>query len=262
MSQSLNSVQAKETAAQLSVTVRELEALSYFISNDLEGPVRSILGYAKLLQSQHGHHLDQEGKECLAALRSSAERMASMIDSSLYMSRLARIELEKECVDLSELFMSAAAKLQAEDPSRRVEFVLDRGLSAVCDRNLITSVVENLLQNAWKFTTPHKHPRIHVGKKEHDVETVFYVSDNGVGFDPQYVDKLFFPFERLHAAADRGGAGTGLANVRTIIERHGGRVWAEGELGRGATFFFSLPKNPAPQMAAVNMSEAAAHQMG
>jgi DNA-binding response OmpR family regulator len=219
---------------------RELEAFSYSVSHDLRAPLRSIDGFTRAFVEDFGEGLDPRGKAYLDRVRAAAQRMGELIDDLLALSRIGRAELARQPVDLAEIARLVIADLQAGDPTRTVEVVIGEGLQAQADPRLIRAMLENLLGNAWKFTDKSPSPRI-AFTCEVGAERVFVVRDNGGGFDARYVNKLFAPFQRLHTAAEYPGTGIGLATVQRIVSRHGGRVWAHGERGVGASFSFTLP---------------------
>lgn len=230
----------KKRTAQLEATNRELEAFSYSVSHDLRAPLRSIDGFSLALLEEYNHQLDAEGKDYLNRVRSASQRMGQIIDDLLSLSRISRRELKKEKVNLSEMAERIVSKLQERDPDRSVDIVIGHKVSAVCDPNLIEVVLENLLSNAWKFTSMQEKAWIVFDTVLQDDELVYCVRDNGVGFDMAYAGKLFGAFQRLHKDADFEGFGIGLATVMRIINRHEGRIWAEGYVNRGATFYFAL----------------------
>lgn len=219
---------------------RELESFSYSVAHDLRAPLRSLDGFSQALVEDYHDLLDDQGRRYLGFIRSSAQRMAQLIDDLLSLSRVTRAELAREPVDLTALVRAAAARLEASDSGRGVEIVVEEGLASVGDPRLLTVAFDNLLNNAWKFTCRRADARIDVGVAATEEGPAFYVRDNGAGFDMAYADKLFGVFQRLHAASDFDGTGVGLATVQRIVRRHGGRVWAQGEVDRGATFFFTL----------------------
>lgn len=231
-----------ERTAQLKAANQELEAFSYSVSHDLRAPLRSIDGFSQALLDDYGPRLDDEGQEFLHRVRSASQRMAQLIDELLYLSRLTRGEMVRRPVDLSALAELVAQELQQNDTQRQVEIVVQPNITAEGDSRLLRVVLENLLGNAWKFTGLRQQARIEFGQRQADEsgKPVFFVRDNGAGFDSAYADKLFGVFQRLHRADEFPGTGIGLATVQRIIHRHGGRVWAEGEVDKGATFFFSL----------------------
>jgi PAS domain S-box-containing protein len=227
--------------AQLELTNQELETFSYSVSHDLRAPVRSIDGFSAILEQDYGDRLDDRGKDCLARVRAAAQRMYTLIDALLMLSRVTQEEMRRDVVDLSGLARSVATELHRTQPDRRVDFVIPPGIIAVGDASLLRVMLENLLGNAWKFTGRQAAARIEFGASEQGGQTVYYVRDNGAGFDRAYADKLFGAFQRLHTADEFPGTGIGLPTVQRIIRRHGGTVWADGDVGKGATFYFTLP---------------------
>ncbi|HEV8582805.1 MAG TPA: response regulator [Thermoanaerobaculia bacterium] len=218
---------------------KELEAFSYSVSHDLRAPLRSIDGFSQALLEDYMERLDDKGKDYLRRVRTAAQRMSELIDDLLQLSRLGRAELKRERIDLADIAHLIAADLRKNDPRRQATILVEEGLWAEADSRLIRVALENLLGNAWKFTAQVEAPKIELGTTPGG--EAFFVRDNGAGFDMAYVGKLFGPFQRLHAEAEFPGTGIGLAIVQRIIDRHGGRVWAEGEAGRGATFYFTIP---------------------
>lgn len=230
----------EERTAQLEAANRELEAFSYSVSHDLRAPLRSIDGFSQAVLEDYSDRLDAVGKEHLQRVRTAAVRMAGLIDDMLKLSRVTRVELRREPSDLSALARSIAKTLAEEDPARQVEFRIGEGLTVEGDSQLLRVVMENLLGNAWKYTSRHEHARIEVGQSKKNGQRVFYVRDDGAGFDPRYTDRLFGAFQRLHGTKEFPGTGVGLATVQRIIHRHGGKIWAEAEVEKGATFYFSI----------------------
>ncbi len=221
----------------------ELETFAYSVSHDLRAPLRAMDGFSRLLSTEYAEALDERGQHYLARVRAGAQRMGTMIDDLLQLSRVSRAELHRDRIDLSELAGQIAGELQAADPGRRVEVVISDGLTAGADRELVRIALENLLGNAWKFTSTCEHARIEFTARECGDRREFVVRDNGVGFDMQHAGQLFRPFQRLHGANEFPGTGIGLASVDRIIARHGGHVSAQGDVGRGATFAFTLEAN-------------------
>jgi signal transduction histidine kinase len=210
------------------------------VSHDLRAPLRGIDGFSEALVQDCADELSDEGKDYLRRIRAGTQRMGALIDDLLTLSRISRKELKSSDVDLSAIARSIVAQLQQDDPQRAVSCEIGAGLRTVGDNRLLTIVLENLLGNAWKYTGKTADACIETGSTARDGEVVFFVRDNGAGFDMRYVDKLFGVFERLHGG-EFEGTGIGLATVKRIIERHGGRIWGEGEVGKGACLFFSLP---------------------
>jgi signal transduction histidine kinase len=219
----------------------ELEAFSYSVSHDLRAPLRAIDGFSEALLEDHADQLDEEGKHNLQRVRAAAKRMGDLIDDLLKLSRVERTGLRREPVDLSRLARRIGESLAESEPDRRVAFRVDDGLVADVDAHLVQIVLENLLGNAWKFTRKTSAPQVELASVMKDGQTTFYVRDNGAGFDEKYVQRLFAPFQRLHSEGDFPGTGIGLATVRRVVERHGGRAWAEGQVNRGATVYWTLP---------------------
>jgi PAS domain S-box-containing protein len=236
--QHLASLRAAKDAAE--AANRELEAFSYSVAHDLRTPLRSIDGFSQALTEDFAEQLGPTGKNYLDRVRGAARRMAELIDALLMLSRVTRSELKRAPVDLGELFRSALATHQRLDPDRRVDVVVAGDLRAIGDAQQLAVAFDNLCGNAWKFTSKQADARIELGSRVDAGSRVFYVRDNGVGFDMQYAAKLFGVFQRLHSDSEFPGTGIGLATVQRIVQRHGGRVWADGVIGRGATFSFTL----------------------
>jgi signal transduction histidine kinase len=226
--------------AQLEATNKELEAFSYSVSHDLRAPLRSIDGFSLALIEEYEDNLDAAGKDYLTRVRSASQRMGQIIDDLLSLSRISRRELRKDEVNLSEIAERIIAKLKESDIYRDVEVVIGHRIIAHCDPNLIEVVLENLFSNAWKFTSKTPNPWIIFEERFRNGETIYSVRDNGAGFDMAYADKLFSAFQRLHKHTDFEGYGIGLATVMRIINRHEGRIWAEGNVDSGASFYFVL----------------------
>jgi len=218
----------------------ELESFSYSVAHDLRGPLRSIDGFSQAVLEDYADRLDADGQRYLGYVRESAQQMAQLIDDLLALSRVSRSELHRTRVDLGALARATLTRLQRAQPDRAVEVVIADDLHAAGDPRLLAVVLDNLLGNAWKFTRGRADPRIEVGVTRAGDRPVYVVRDNGAGFDMAFVGKLFGVFQRLHAASEFEGTGVGLATVQRVIARHGGKVWAEGEVGVGATFFFTL----------------------
>jgi PAS domain S-box-containing protein len=230
-----------ERTAELAAANRELETFSYSVSHDLRSPLRTIDGFSKLLQEDYADRLDAEGGQYLDYISTAARRMDHLIRGLLNLSHITRSPIEQRQVDLSALVKTIANELRESDPRRVAEFVIAPGLTATGDPDLLRSVLQNLLGNAWKYTGKHPRARIEFGARRAGGETAFYVRDDGAGFDPKHVDRLFGAFERLHGADEFPGTGIGLTTAQRIIQRHGGRIWAEGAVERGATFYFTIP---------------------
>jgi PAS domain S-box-containing protein len=219
---------------------KELEAFSYAVAHDLRAPVRTIDGFAQAIEEDCGERLGADGLDHFRRIRGAAQRMGELIDGLLRLSRVARGEIGREKVDVTRLVRQIGARLQEANPKRSVDLVVDDGLVAEGDAHLLGAAFENLLGNAWKFTAKIADPRVEVRKRVEEGRPVFVVRDNGAGFEQAYAHKLFAPFQRLHGSSEFDGTGIGLATVQRIVQRHGGRIWAEGEVGRGATFYLTL----------------------
>ncbi len=229
-----------ERTGQLEAANKELEAFSYSVSHDLRAPLRSIDGFSLALLEDCAEKVGKEGRTYLHHVRESAQQMAHLIEDLLALSRVSRGELDRRPIDLAGIARAVLARLQAEQPHRTVELVVPAEAVAFGDARLLGVVMENLLGNAWKFTSKRVQARIEFGHRSDAGRPVFFVRDNGAGLDMTYREKLFGVFQRLHSASEFEGSGIGLATVQRIIRRHGGRVWAEGEVDRGATFSFTL----------------------
>ncbi len=227
-------------AEELAKTNKELESFSYTISHDLRAPLRAINGFSQLIFNEYQDKLDDEGKEYLKIVRSECNRMGKLIDGILQLSRLSRKELKREKLDLSAIAETIAVEFRKIEPERQVDFAITPGIRAYGDRVLLQSVLQNLLDNAWKFTSKHPKARIEFGVTEQEGKKVYFVRDDGAGFDMRYVDKLFGTFQRIHGVDEFPGNGVGLAIIQRIIHHHGGQVWAEGAVEKGATFYFTL----------------------
>jgi signal transduction histidine kinase/CheY-like chemotaxis protein len=230
----------QERTAELEAVNKELEAFSYSVSHDLRGPLRSISGFSKLVLDDYGSKLDENGRRFLGYIDAATRRMSELIDDLLKLSRVNRASLKKEPVRLDSLAREVVADLKAREPERRCTVEIGMDIMAEGDARLMKTALENLIGNAWKFTGKRQEAHIVVGRIEGQDGPVFFVRDNGAGFEQRYADKLFVPFQRLHGEAEFPGNGVGLATVQRIITRHGGRIWAEAEEDRGATFYFTL----------------------
>ncbi len=226
---------------QLEVAMKELEAFSYSVSHDLRAPLRGIGGFSQALLEDYAGQLDTQGQDYLRRVRAASQRMERLIDDMLRLARMTRSEIRRTTVDLSALAQSIAGELRQTQPQRQVEFIIAPGLMVKADENLMRIVLANLLGNAWKFSSKHPTARIELGATQGEGETIYFVRDDGTGFDMTYAGKLFGVFQRMHSEAEFEGSGVGLATVQRIIHRHGGRVWAESALEQGATFYFTLP---------------------
>ena len=245
MTQSLRDAfaQIERKNQDLAVLNEELEAFSYSVSHDLRGPLRSMDGFSLVLIEDYGDKLDEEGKDALERIRAASQRMGYLIDDLLRLSQVTRAELNVTRVDLSAIAREIADGIDREQSGRSVQWAIESGLSVRADLALMRIAMQNLLQNAWKFTGRTNRPVIRVGALERNAKKVYFVADNGVGFDMAYADRLFGAFQRLHHADDFPGTGIGLAIVQRIIRRHDGKIWAEAKEGEGATFFFSVKES-------------------
>lgn len=225
---------------ELGAINKELESFSYSVSHDLRAPLRSIDGFSQALVEDYPDTIDAQGKDYLQRVRAASQRMGQLIDDLLSLARITRSEMRREGVDLSALAQAIAGELQETQSERQVEFVIAQGMVATGDARLLRIVLENLLGNAWKFTGKRPRARIELGVTQDDGHRVYFVRDDGAGFDMAYANKIFGAFQRLHAMTEFSGTGIGLATVQRIIHRHGGRIWAEAAVGQGATFYFTL----------------------
>jgi PAS domain S-box-containing protein len=235
----------KRATRELETSNKELESFSYSVSHDLRAPLRSIDGFSAAFLEDYGANLPPEGRDYLARVRAAAQRMAELIDDLLNLSRVTRAAVEPQPVDLSAIARQIGDELHNREPERRVEFIVEPDLSANCDPKLLRIALENLLGNAWKFTSRKAEARIEFGAVGADGSQgngtrTFFVRDNGAGFDMAYADKLFGAFQRLHGAGEFPGTGIGLATVQRVIRKHGGHVHAEGQIDQGASFYFTL----------------------
>ncbi|MBI5039898.1 MAG: PAS domain S-box protein [Gammaproteobacteria bacterium] len=227
-------------ATQLEAANRELESFSYSVSHDLRAPLRGIDGFSQALLEDYADRLDADGRKYLERVRAGAQRMGQLIDDLLKLARVTRMDLYLETVDLSALVEDVAVELKNQNMHQQVELVLAAGLCAQADPRLLRIAFENLLSNAWKFTSRREDAQIEFGYIDHEDTPVYYICDNGIGFDMNYADKLFGAFQRLHDAREFPGTGIGLATVQRVIHKHGGRIWAQAVPGNGATFYFTL----------------------
>jgi PAS domain S-box-containing protein len=242
LNESLERVVQQRTA-ELVAANRELEAFSYSVAHDLRVPVRAMSGFASILLEEHAKGLDEGATQCLQQIQRNATRMAELIDALLTLARVSRSELRPRVTDLSALAHEVVRELAIVDRSRHVDVVIQDDLTADVDPVLARTLFENLVGNAWKFSTQAAAPRIEVGTVDTDRGPAFFVRDNGVGFDMAFAEKLFVPFQRLHAVREFPGTGVGLATALRIVNRHEGGIWAEGRVGEGATFYFQLSRS-------------------
>ncbi|MGZ8870071.1 MAG: sensor histidine kinase [Pyrinomonadaceae bacterium] len=232
-----------DRTAQLQTVNKELEAFSYSVSHDLRAPLRHINGFSQALIEDYGDKLDEGAKSYLKEVREASQEMAQLIDDMLQLARVTRSEMKREEVDLTTVARRVIADLKKTNGHRKVAVKIEEGLSTRGDKRLLQVALVNLLGNAWKFTSRRNAAEVYFGRVERNGEQVYFVRDNGAGFEMAYANKLFGAFQRLHTAGDFEGTGIGLATVQRIIGRHGGRVWAEGEVNKGATFYFTLPNS-------------------
>ncbi len=235
--------QLERLNAELKTANEEMESFSYSVSHDLKAPVRAIEGFSRMLMGEHADKLDEEGLRLLKVIRDNTQIMHHLIDDLLALSRLGRLQIRKSVINLAAMADKVFEQLQVEALKRNIRLTVGELPPALGDQSLLHQVLQNLLANAVKFTKSMKNAIIEVGGRTAGKENIYYIKDNGVGFDDRYVRNLFRPFQRLHGGEEYEGTGVGLAIVKRIVQRHGGRVWAEGKVGEGATFYFSLPKN-------------------
>ncbi|MGD0375077.1 MAG: PAS domain S-box protein [Streptosporangiaceae bacterium] len=251
----------QQRTADLERANKNLAAFTYSVSHDLRAPLRALSGFSEALLEDCGDQLDETGRGYAGRIQAASERMATLIDDLLHLSRVSRAEMNRTPVDLSAEVASIADELQSAEPGRRVRFAIQGGVSGNADRALIRSVVQNLVENAWKFTARREDATIEFGTTTADDAGVcYFVRDNGAGFDPAYAGKLFQPFQRLHTASEFPGTGIGLASVQRIIDRHGGRAWAESAVDSGATFYFTLGTKPASEVVSEVVSGVSARK--
>ncbi|MEN6520440.1 MAG: PAS domain S-box protein [Armatimonadota bacterium] len=226
--------------SELEATNKELEAFSYSVSHDLRAPLRAIDGFSSTLLKDYKDSIDEKGRDYLHRVRNAAQRMGQLIDDILGLSRAIRAEMHLQRIDMSAMAQEILDEFRRSSPERKAEITVEEGMIVNADAHLLRIALDNLLGNAWKFTSKRHITRIDVGVVEQDVERVYYIRDNGAGFNAEYKDKLFSPFQRLHTESEFPGTGIGLALVQRIIRRHGGRIWAEGAVDQGAAFYFTL----------------------
>ncbi len=231
----------KERTAELEFAKGEMESFSYSVSHDLKAPVRTIEGFSRMLMAEHADKLDAEVLQILQVITTNTDRMRHLIDDLLALSRLGRQTIKKSDVNLGNVTGQVFERLKSQEPGRNLQLMVNDLPTAYADYSLLYQVMMNLLGNAIKYTRDRGTALIEVGGRIEGNEKIFYVKDNGAGFDERFADKLFGPFQRLHLCAEYEGTGVGLAIVKRIIQRHGGRVWGEGKVNEGATFYFTLP---------------------
>jgi light-regulated signal transduction histidine kinase (bacteriophytochrome) len=219
-----------------------METFNYSVSHDLQAPLRAVEGFSQFLREGYSAQLNSEARGYLDRISAATARMDQLIKGLLNLSRISRFELRRRPVNLSTLAEGIASELRESDPKRDVEFTIVPNLCAEGDPELLRSVLHNLIGNAWKYTSQHKHAHIEFGDEQKRGERVFYVRDDGAGFKQEHAGKLFNPFQRLHGVNEFPGTGIGLTIVHRILQRHGGRIWAEGKKDKGATFYFTIPK--------------------
>ncbi len=250
----------RDRTAELEAANAELEAFGYSVSHDLRGPLRVIEGFSRMLIDDYGQTLDEAGRQYIDRVQASSQRMAQLIQDLLNLSRITRNAIQRRRVDLATIAGEVAADLRQSQPGRAAEFVIAPRAPASGDPSMLRILVENLLGNAWKYTSKHPAARIEFGTREQAGETVYFVKDDGAGFDMEYVGKLFHPFQRLHLASEFDGTGIGLATVERIVRRHGGRVWADSAVERGATFSFTLAAAKTPPKRADSRHASSEHE--
>lgn len=238
----LRAREIKDASNKLAEANKELETFSYTVSHDLRAPLRSMIGFGEMLLEQYQATLGTEGQDYLRRIVNAGRRMGTLVDGLLSLARLSRQEVQRADADLSKLSLLLREQLVSSEPDRKVDFVIEPNLKAIGDPRLLDLVLQNLISNAWKFTSKRDGAKIEVGQTKQNNENVFFVKDNGAGFDMKYAGKLFNPFQRMHTESEFAGTGIGLATVQKIIHRHGGRIWAQSAKDQGTTFFFTLSK--------------------
>jgi light-regulated signal transduction histidine kinase (bacteriophytochrome) len=219
---------------------RELQSFNYSISHDLKSPLNTIISFCNIIIKDHQENLNSDAQQLFSRVINATKRMASVLDGLLEISRISRAELSIEEFDLSQLVQTLAAEFQVQDPNRKIKFIIPHGIKIIGDARLLTMVMSNLINNAFKFTANKAEAEIEFGMMDNNGTKTYFLRDNGAGFDMRHYGKLFTPFERLHSNNIFAGTGVGLASVQRVIQRHNGKVWAEGTIDIGATFFFSL----------------------
>ncbi|HEX2867416.1 MAG TPA: ATP-binding protein [Ignavibacteriales bacterium] len=229
-----------ERTHQLNETNRELEAFSYSVSHDLRAPLRGIDGFSLSLLEDYSDKLDEQARNYLARIRNASQRMGTLIEDMLNLSRLSRTQMKIRETDMSSIALEISEEFRRNNPERNVKILIEPGLSIAADENLLRIMLQNLIGNAWKFTSRREDALIEIGKTEYEGRTQFFVRDNGAGFNEEFAGRMFMPFQRLHTPGEFEGTGIGLAIVQRIVHRHGGSIKAEGRIGRGAVFYFYL----------------------
>ena len=232
----------KKYTQELEAANKELEAFSYSVSHDLRAPLRAMDGFSQMLLEDCADQLDDRNKEHLNRIRNASQLMSRLIDDILRLSRVGRAEMNFAEVDLSEMARSILEELQSANPKREARIIIASGIKVSGDASLVKIMLQNLLENAWKYTANCRLTQIEFGVKHYNEERILYIQDNGAGFDMNYAGKLFKPFQRLHSNQEFPGTGIGLAIVQRVVNRHGGRIWAESGVGKGAIFYFTLPQ--------------------
>jgi two-component system sensor kinase len=233
----------KERTAELEASNQELESFSYSVAHDLKTPIRAIEGFSRMLMGEHADKLDAEALRLLQVITTNTKVMHHLVDDLLDLSRLTRQPVKKSDANLGDMARQVFERLKSEAPGRNLQLTVHDLPTAYVDRSLLYQVLMNILDNAIKYTGDRETALIEVGGRIEGSEKIYYVKDNGIGFDERYANNMFGPFQRLHGLGEYEGTGIGLAIVQRIIQRHGGRVWAEGKVNEGATFYFALPKN-------------------
>ena len=229
-----------ERTKKLESLNKELEAFSYSVSHDLRSPLRAIDGFGQVLMEECSDKLDDDGQHYIERMRAAAVKMGNLIDDMLKLSRIARTELKKEDVNISQIIEEIIADFEESNPNRKVKFIIKKGVIVKGDSALLKLMIENLLSNAWKFTSKKDEAVIEFGVTTEKDICIYFIKDNGAGFDMEYTEKLFTPFHRLHSESEFPGTGIGLANVKRIVTMHGGEIWAEAKVGQGAAFYFTI----------------------
>jgi len=229
-----------ERTKALEISYADMESYSYSIAHDLRSPLRAIVGFSQILEEQVGERLDSDEKDMLQRIANAGLLMSRLIDDILELSKISRGTLKKSTVNLSDACKRLSNQINESNPEQSIEWRIQEGITKSMDRAMMNIMLQNLLENAWKFTRKTVNACIEVGMKDSDGDSVCYVRDNGCGFNMDYLDKLFLPFERGHTESDYPGTGVGLAIVNRVIQRHGGRIWVESEIDKGATFYFTL----------------------
>ena len=230
----------EKLVSDLEAANKELESFSYSVSHDLRAPLRTLEGFSGMLLEDYGHKLDETGKGYLNRIRKAGQTMSQLIDDMLKLSRITRAEILKEEVNLGDLARTICDELKATQPDRQLECIVDPQIVVNADKQLLEILMRNLLDNSWKYSSKCPITRIEVGSASQNQKKIYFIRDNGIGFDMKYADRLFVPFQRLHSNQEYTGTGIGLAIAQRVTHRHSGKIWAESEVGKGATFYFTL----------------------